>query len=107
MLRVFQFAKIQCSSLKYTSADADIFHHTPIVVDLTILLSFSDAHYHLMSRTNNKRFLFRDGAMKTELVSSLRRAAEFCGVYLKDIVEYSETDMTEYRIGDFGIITEL
>lgn len=43
----------------------------------------SDAHYHLMSRTNNKRFLFRDGALKTELVSALRRAAEFCGVYVK------------------------
>jgi REP element-mobilizing transposase RayT len=36
-----------------------------------------------MSRTNNKRFLFRDGAMKTELVSALRRTAEFCGVYVK------------------------
>ena len=43
----------------------------------------SDAHYHLMSRTNNKRFLFRDGALKTELVSALRRAAEFCGVHIK------------------------
>ncbi|MBO5940461.1 MAG: transposase [Kiritimatiellae bacterium] len=43
----------------------------------------SDAHYHLMSRTNNKRFLFRDGVMKTELVSALHRAAEFCGVYVK------------------------
>jgi REP element-mobilizing transposase RayT len=43
----------------------------------------SDAHYHLMSRTNNKRFLFREGKPKTELVSALRRAAEFCGVYLK------------------------
>ena len=43
----------------------------------------SDAHYHLMSRTNNKRFLFREGKLKTELVSALRRAAEFCGVYLK------------------------
>ena len=43
----------------------------------------SDAHYHLMSRTNNKRFLFHEGALKTELVSALRRAAEFCGVHLK------------------------
>ena len=43
----------------------------------------SDAHYHLMSRTNNKRFLFRDGALKTELVSALRRTAEFCGVHIK------------------------
>ena len=43
----------------------------------------SDAHYHLMSRTNNKRFLFRDGELKTELVSALRRTAEFCGVHIK------------------------
>ena len=43
----------------------------------------SDAHYHLMSRTNDKRFLFRDGALKTELVSALHRAAEFCGIRIK------------------------
>jgi REP element-mobilizing transposase RayT len=43
----------------------------------------SDAHYHLMSRTNDKRFLFKDGVMKTELVSAMRRAAEFCGVQIK------------------------
>ena len=43
----------------------------------------SDSHYHLMSRTNNKRFLFREGALKTELVSALRRAAEFCGIHIK------------------------
>jgi REP element-mobilizing transposase RayT len=36
-----------------------------------------------MSRTNDKRFLFRDGELKSELVSALRRAAEFCGVHLK------------------------
>lgn len=42
----------------------------------------ADAHYHLMSRTNNKQFLFRNGTMKTELVSALRRAAEFCGVHI-------------------------
>ena len=41
------------------------------------------AHYHLMSRTNNRRFLFRDGKLKTELVSVLRRTAEFCGIELK------------------------
>jgi REP element-mobilizing transposase RayT len=41
------------------------------------------AHYHLMSRTNNRRFLFRDGKLKTELVSALRRTAEFCGIELK------------------------
>ena len=43
----------------------------------------SDAHYHLMSRTNDRRFLFESGEVKTELVSALRRAAEFCGVELK------------------------
>ena len=43
----------------------------------------SDAHYHLMSRTNDRRFLFKRGEVKSELVSALRRAAEFCGVELK------------------------
>ena len=43
----------------------------------------ADAHYHLMSRTNDRRFLFASGEVKTELVSALRRAAEFCGVELK------------------------
>ena len=31
----------------------------------------TDAHYHLMSRTNDRRFLFEKG----ELVAALRRAA--------------------------------
>ena len=43
----------------------------------------SDAHYHLMSRTNDRRFLFKSGEVKSELVSALRRAAEFCGVEIK------------------------
>ena len=43
----------------------------------------SDAHYHLMSRTNDRRFLFGKGEVKSELVSVLRRAAEFCGIELK------------------------
>ena len=43
----------------------------------------SDAHYHLMSRTNDRRFLFESGEVKSELVSALRRAAEFCGVEIK------------------------
>ena len=43
----------------------------------------SDAHYHLMSRTNDRRFLFEKGEVKSELVSALRRAAEFCGIELK------------------------
>ena len=42
-----------------------------------------DAHYHLMSRTNDRRFLFEAGAIKTELAAALRRAAEFCGIALK------------------------
>ena len=40
------------------------------------------AHYHLMSRTNNRSFLFAKGRVKTELVDALRRAAEFSGVRL-------------------------
>ena len=36
----------------------------------------SDAHYHLMSRTNDRRFLFENGEVKSELVSALRRAAD-------------------------------
>ena len=43
----------------------------------------TDAHYHLMSRTNDRRFLFASGELKTELVTALRRAAEFCGIELK------------------------
>ena len=43
----------------------------------------SDAHYHLMSRTNDRRFLFENGEVKSELVSALQRAAEFCGVEIK------------------------
>jgi len=39
-----------------------------------------DAHYHLMSRTNDRRFLFEKGEVKTELLDSLRRAAAFCGI---------------------------
>lgn len=42
-----------------------------------------DAHYHLMSRTNDKRFLFEKGAVKSKLVAELQRVAEFCGVKLK------------------------
>ena len=41
------------------------------------------AYYHLMSRTNDRRFLFEKGELKTELVAALRRAAEFCGIELK------------------------
>ena len=38
------------------------------------------AYYHLMSRTNDRRFLFEDGKVKTQLVDALKRAAAFSGV---------------------------
>ena len=38
------------------------------------------AYYHLMSRTNDRRFLFDDGKVKTQLVDALKRAAAFSGV---------------------------
>lgn len=38
------------------------------------------AYYHLMSRTNDRRFLFDKGRVKTQLVNALRRAAAFSGV---------------------------
>lgn len=40
-------------------------------------------HYHLMSRTNDRRFLFAKGAVKTELVAALKRAAEFSGIKIE------------------------
>ena len=42
-----------------------------------------DGHYHLMSRTNDRRFLFEKGEIKAELVATLRRVAEFCGIRVK------------------------
>ena len=41
------------------------------------------AHYHLMSRTNDRRFLFSKGRVKGEIVSLLRKAASFSGVRLE------------------------
>ena len=38
------------------------------------------AYYHLISRTNDKRFLFDGGRVKTQLVNALKRAAAFSGV---------------------------
>ena len=38
------------------------------------------AYYHLMSRTNDRRFLFGKGKIKTQLVDALKRAAAFSGV---------------------------
>lgn len=41
------------------------------------------ADYHLISRTNDKRFLFEKGEVKTQLVDAMKRAAEFCGIKLR------------------------
>ena len=38
------------------------------------------AYYHLMSRTNDRKFLFDRGNVKTQLVDALKRAAAFSGV---------------------------
>ena len=38
------------------------------------------AHYHLMSQTNDKKFLFEEGRIKDSLIDALKRAAEFSGV---------------------------
>ena len=38
------------------------------------------AYYHRMARTNDKRFLFDRGEVKTQLVDALKRAAAFSGV---------------------------
>ena len=44
------------------------------------------ARYHLMSRTNDRRFLFEKGRIKTQLVDALKRAAAFSGVELEAYV---------------------
>ena len=41
------------------------------------------SYYHLMSRANDRRFLFEKGRVKTRLVDALRRAAEFSGIELE------------------------
>ena len=38
------------------------------------------SYYHLMSKTNDGRFLFEKGRVKTQLVDALKRAATFSGV---------------------------
>ena len=38
------------------------------------------SYYHLMSKTNDGRFLFDKGRVKTQLVDALKRAAAFSGV---------------------------
>jgi REP element-mobilizing transposase RayT len=44
------------------------------------------SHYHLMSRANDRRFLFEKGRVKTQLVDALKRAAAFSGVELEAYV---------------------
>jgi len=39
-----------------------------------------NAHYHVMSRTNNKLFLFEKGSIKRTMVDLLERTAAFSGV---------------------------
>ena len=45
--------------------------------------SIGTSHYHLMSRANDRRFLFEKGGVKTQLVDALRRSAEFSGIELE------------------------
>jgi len=45
--------------------------------------SSGTSHYHLMSRANDRRFLFEKGGAKTQLVDALRRSAEFSGIELE------------------------
>jgi REP element-mobilizing transposase RayT len=41
------------------------------------------AHYHLMSQTNDKKFLFEKGKIKDSLIDALKRAAVFSGIGLE------------------------
>ena len=41
------------------------------------------AHYHLMSRANDSKFLFEKGRVKDSLIDALKRAAEFSGIGLE------------------------
>lgn len=47
------------------------------------------AHYHLMSRCNNKCFLFRSAKVKTQMVEMLNRCAKFSGI---EILSYAIMD---------------
>ena len=42
-----------------------------------------DGHYHVMSRTNNRAFLFTGGKLKTDMVNILKRTAIFSGITLE------------------------
>ena len=44
--------------------------------------SNGDAYYHVMSRTNDKRFLFEGSDVKAKLVDAIQRTAGFSGVRL-------------------------
>ena len=41
------------------------------------------AHYHLMSDTNDKKFLFEKGRVKSSLIDALKRSAAFSGIGLE------------------------
>ena len=41
------------------------------------------AYYHIMSLTNDKRFLFEKGRVKSSLIDALKRSAAFSGIELK------------------------
>ena len=56
------------------------------------------SRYHLMSRTNDRRFLFEKGRIKTQLVDALKRAAAFSGVELE---AYVAMDNHFHKIGTF------
>lgn len=40
-------------------------------------------YYHLMSRANDKKFLFEKGRVKSSLIDALKRSAEFSGIKLE------------------------
>ena len=46
----------------------------------TARINKASANYHIMSRTNGKRFLFRDGKLKSAVVGILQRVSDFSGV---------------------------
>ena len=62
------------------------------------------ARYHLMSRTNDRRFLFEKGGIKTKLVDALKRAAAFVipadGVELKpeDVQAFCKDKISWFKI---------
>lgn len=60
------------------------------------------ADYHLISRTNNKRFLFEQGEVKTQLVDALKHTAEFCGVHLRAYVMMSNHFHVVVRVARTG-----